>query len=460
MASAPLYEGGGALRLVWRAAIFAAGRRTVQAMHRLPGVETVAYFDAVPAADAERSAHRFQARAVGKIAFWATALFAAQLYLSPGQWFPVLEPVHHALILSVLALGGLALRRLLTNEPLWMGWRTALFAVYAGEAVLSPMWSMSPHESLVGAAEVVKHFLFFLCLANAVNTPKRVRVALALYALAAIVPAWGTFNNWIHDELLVEGFRGRWLGVLADPNHDAMALVGAVPILLFLIVGRGHSTWLRVAGLIGSAACVAGIVATHSRGGSIGLAVAVVAFALLSRRKAIASVAVLVLGAGLLVLAPQSFWQRNETAAMGAEDMSIEGRFEAWQVAGRIFHERPMLGVGESAFLEAWREYAPIDSDRLFGHRYVAHNLVLEVLGQLGLVGLIGLMGFIAVCLWSAWRARNGVLGGEARAVLAALVGYLVCQMFSGYSMSWFLFALCGFATCCQAWGSKAPDAA
>jgi hypothetical protein len=26
--------------------------------------------------------------------------------------------------------------------------------------------------------------------------------------------------------------------------------------------------------------------------------------------------------------------------------------------------------------------------------------------------------------------------------------------MFSGYSMSWFLFALCGFATCCDAWGT------
>jgi O-antigen ligase len=85
----------------------------------------------------------------------------------------------------------------------------------------------------------------------------------------------------------------------------------------------------------------------------------------------------------------------------------------------------------------------------------VAHNLVLEVLAQLGLVGLIGIFGFIFACLWSAWRARNGELGGEARAVLASLIGYLVCQMFSGYSTSWFLFALCGFATCCDAWGAR-----
>jgi cbb3-type cytochrome oxidase subunit 3 len=52
------------------------------------------------------------------------------------------------------------------------------------------------------------------------------------------------------------------------------------------------------------------------------------------------------------------------------------------------------------------------------------------------------------------------VLGGEVRAVLAALLGYLVCQMFSGYSDSWFLFAFAGFATCCDAWAPRAARAA
>jgi O-antigen ligase len=404
---------------------------------------------------AEQSARKWQAEKAAQVAFWATALFAAQLYLSPAQWFPVLEPIHHAAILSAIGLGALFLRRVLTNQPLWMGWRAALLGVYVVEAVLSPLWSMAPHESVVGAAEVVKHFLFFLAIVNTIDTPRRVRIALALYAVAAIAPGFGTFNNWIHDQLLVEGFRGRWLGVLADPNHDAMALVGALPLLLFLTTGSGHSWFWRIAGALGAAACVAGVVATHSRGGSIGLAVAVVVFAMLSRRKALAGVAVMVAFAGVLVFAPASFWQRNETAAMGAEDLSIEGRFEAWQVAARIVRERPLLGVGQNAFLAAWDQYAPIDSDRLFGHRYVAHNIVLEVLGQLGLVGLFGLLGFIGISLWSAWRARDGELGGESRAVLAALIGYLICQMFSGYSMSWYLFALCGFATCCYAWGKK-----
>src|SRR5581483_3887904 len=53
------------------------------------------------------------------------------------------------------------------------------------------------------------------------------------------------------------------------------------------------------------------------------LAAAVLLFALLSRRKAIASVLVLVAAAGMMLFAPTSFWERNETSTQGAEDLSI-----------------------------------------------------------------------------------------------------------------------------------------
>src|SRR2546426_10807698 len=143
----------------------------------------------------------------------------------------------------------------------------------------------------------------------------------------------------MHDELLVEGFRGRWLGVMADPNHDAMALVGAIPILLFLTTGRGHRWPLRIAGAVGAAACIAGIIATHSRGGSIGLAIAGLMFALLSRRKALAGMAVLTAVAAVLLLAPASFLGRNQTPRLGGQDLSIGGGPPAGEGGGRRFPE-------------------------------------------------------------------------------------------------------------------------
>jgi putative inorganic carbon (hco3(-)) transporter len=402
--------------------------------------------------DLVQPARDWQARRLGQIAFAATMLFLAQLYLAPAQWFPETEPWRLALVLSAIALAAISLHRLITNRPLWFGWRGALLGVYSVAALLSPAWSIAPALSVAGAIEVAKHFLFFIAVVNTLTTPRRIRVALLVYAAASIVPGWGTFWNWWHDELLVAGFRGRWLGVMADPNHDAMALVGAVPLLLYFAT-QGPGLWRRIVGVGGATALLMGVVATHSRGGSLGLAAAVLVWALMSKRKALATGLALVAAAGVLLFAPSTFWERNETISTYEEDVSVQGRMQAWQVAARIVKERPLLGVGESAFLTAWKQYAPIDDP--VEHPYVAHNLELEVLGQLGTIGLFGMLGFIACALWSGWRARNGGMAHESRAVFASLVGYLVCQQFSGYSLSWFLYALCAFASCIDRYGGR-----
>src|SRR5207245_10001765 len=140
-------------------------------------------------------------------------------------------------------------------------------------------------------------------------------------------------------------------------------------------------------------------------------ACAVVAVALLSRRRASAGSLAMVATAGVLLFAPHSFWARTETITSYDEDYSVQGRMQAWQVAFHIVRDHPLVGVGEAAFLEAWSQYAPIDA----GHRrYVAHNLFLEVLGQLGIIALFGYVCFIIAAFWSAWRARHGEVGGAA----------------------------------------------
>src|SRR6267143_2044109 len=196
-------------------------------MHRLLAMQTATLTPEALALPQE-GARRWQTDKAGQVAFGATALFAAQLYLSPALWIPFLETLRPAAVLSIVALAALFVRRVLKNEPLWMGWRTALLAVYAGTSLLSPIWSMAPHDSVDGAIEVGKHFLFFLAIVNSFDSPRRVRIALGLYALSAIAPGWGTFDYWRHDIGLVEGFRGRWLASLrARGIRDVLRGVGA-----------------------------------------------------------------------------------------------------------------------------------------------------------------------------------------------------------------------------------------
>src|SRR5258708_17807116 len=148
---------------------------------------------------------------------------------------------------------------------------------------------------------------------------------------------------------------------MADPNHDAMGLVGVIPILLYF-ARQGKGAWRKALGVFGVAACIAGVIATHSRGGSIGLAASIVVWALLSRHKLAALGATALVACGVLTFAPSTFWQRNETIASYSLDESVRGRMHAWEVAGRLARERPPPGVGGQADLSPRGGYAPLDA--------------------------------------------------------------------------------------------------
>jgi O-antigen ligase len=204
---------------------------------------------------------------------------------------------------------------------------------------------------------------------------------------------------------------------------------------------------VKVAFLAVVAAQVTVVVLTHSRSGSIGAGVAVIAFLVRGRGGVPrALLGGLALAAALAAFAPETFWQRNATLGDLQDDESVQGRENAWKVLGVIVEERPLTGVGAGAFLSAWSRYAPLEAG---GHRYVAHNILLEIVGDLGVLAFGLFAAFAAWALFTIWRVGDDPLVGlEARATFAGLLGYLVCEMANGYSMSWYLYFLfaCGLA--------------
>ena len=117
----------------------------------------------------------------------------------------------------------------------------------------------------------------------------------------------------------------------------------------------------------------------------------------------------------------------------------------AWKVLGVIVEERPLTGVGAGAFIQAWGHFAPLEAG---ARRYIAHNVLLEIVGELGIVAFALFCAFCGVLLVRLWRAgADPLVGAEARAIFAALAGYLVTEMANGYSLSWFLYFLFACAT-------------
>ena len=64
-------------------------------------------------------------------------------------------------------------------------------------------------------------------------------------------------------------------------------------------------------------------------------------------------------------------------------------------------------------------------------------------------MGELGVLAFALFCVFSGWlllrlwiAGADPLVGPEARAIFAALAGYLVTEMANGYSLSWFLYFL------------------
>jgi O-antigen ligase len=220
-----------------------------------------------------------------------------------------------------------------------------------------------------------------------------------------------------------------------------MSLIAVMPFAVYAVL-TARRRWVRVLFAATLAAQLTAIVLTHSRSGSVAAAaaLALVLFrggAVSKGRKVVLAT---VIAAGLLAFAPSSFWERNATIARYETDLSVEGRENAWKVLGVIVQERPLMGVGAGAYIAAWDRYAPLSAG---GHRFVAHNVLLEIVGELGLVAFALFVTWVVWIVYRLWRTGDDpLIGTEARAVFAALAGYLITEMANGFSLSWWLYFL------------------
>ncbi|WP_224361944.1 O-antigen ligase family protein [Hyalangium versicolor] len=378
------------------------------------------------------------------LAFYALTAFAAVMYAVPGEWIPALAPLRLALVTSGLAAGLMALRRLGRAEPLYFdGARGLSLLAFSGLAFASVAWSVAPDVTRATGIELLKLTAIYLTIINVITSGRRLAVVAGVMVVASIVPSIGVINWYRAGVDMVEGFRSRWVGVYADPNHMAMNMGMVVPLAVAFLARKESKLLMRIACAVAAALAVVAIVLSHSRGGFIGLSVAMAVWAIREKRRLQAIVVGSILAVGLVMFAPKSFWERNETVTSFHEDASAMGRVYAWQVASRISLDKPLLGVGAGSFRYAWPMYAPPEARRA----YVAHNIFLDVIGELGFVGLLFFLVFAGGATGGAFAgSKDSESGWLGRALAASMAGYLVCDLFSGYILSAHLYVLFGLA--------------
>jgi putative inorganic carbon (HCO3(-)) transporter len=392
----------------------------------------------VPPLDARSTGLGHAAERWNRLAYGSALAFMVTLYANPAFYWPVFEEARLGLATGALCAFAVLMRRITSGERLRFGGPpAALLFAYAATIPMSYAWTISPDRTLDAIADIAKLLVLYVALVNALDTPGRLRTFLVVGALATLAPSLGGIQRWLDNDNLVEGYRTAWRGNYADPNRLAMGVVLLLPAALVAAAGARRA-WLRGLLYFAAAASIAVIVLTHSRSGAIAMTAALALTLLRGRRKGRGLVVAIVGVALLVALAPESFWRRTSTIAEYEEDASFQGREHAWSMLKVIAKERPLGGVGAGAFIDAWSRFAPLSAG---GQHLIAHNIFMEIQGE---QGAIALLLFGAFLLWLSrrlWIAGTDPTGGaEARAILAGLVAFLICELVNGYSRNFNLY--------------------
>lgn len=160
---------------------------------------------------------------------------------------------------------------------------------------------------------------------------------------------------------------------LGDGNDFALSLCTLLPLMVEVALNkRGIGRYLAFGGVFVVAFA---IIATQSRGGTLGL-VAVMAYLWWrSPKKFVAAVAIGVLAIGSLMYAPAAYFTRMETIVGSDRDGSAQARIDAWKGAIGMGVRNPILGVGTRHFGTRWG--------------MTAHSTYMLAFAELGFPGLI-----------------------------------------------------------------------
>jgi O-antigen ligase len=345
----------------------------------------------------------------------------------------------------LLALTALALFQLIPFPPAVLAVLSPGSFEFYNAPLLLPLraWkpiSASPADTLRGVVFLVGMGLLYRAAFRELDDPRwRRRLVLSIVAAGFVMTVEALVQE-AYSAHVIYGiyhpvFDWAVFGPYVNRNQFAGYMLMATPLAFGLCAEtldrlrhawgrRRRRAWLALGDPEGNAflrhattamVLVTGLLATKSRGGLVGLAVAVLTTALLSKRRwstllvtttiVGAAAAWIGLSAHAAAFATRSFWA---------------GRAEVWMDLLRLFPRHPVFGVGFNALPMA---YPPRQHVLRTEFVNAAHNEYLQGLLETGVLGALLLVRILWPLVRRGWQtARQGPLQAG---LFAAIVGVL-----------------------------------
>lgn len=254
----------------------------------------------------------------------------------------------------------------------------------------------------------------------------------------------------------------RLSGPVGDPNFFAQMMVVLALLGVERLMHEKRLFWKLVAGLAAALSTLT-IVFTFSRGATVALVLALVAFFWIYKLKPVQLVAVLILGVVLMLFAPPTYFDRvlslrdilptNGGQINVHEDRAIQGRASENLTAWVMLMDRPLLGVGLNNFSYLYQDYSKSLGLAPSARSRAPHNLYLEVASETGVVGLVVFLTMVGLALRSLLIARRRFLmaGMEDYANMVTgftigFIGYMFAAMFVHAAYPRYFYLLIGIA--------------
>ncbi|MCB0881597.1 MAG: oligosaccharide flippase family protein [Thermoleophilia bacterium] len=343
--------------------------------------------------------------------------------------------------------------RFLHTIPL-LGWLMFGFLAWACASIL---WSLNTADSVDAIQRFALGFVLLVIVFTAAWSDAAMRRICGAFALSVGLTA-------ITGLALGRFTEGRFTGTFQDANEWAAFCIPGILISVGMIATSRKALHQLAFGACATLAAV-GLVLSGSRGGMIGVVIALgvwIAFGGRWRlRVAAASVLVAVLGAGyIMVAASPATKERFATITNGQSygTSAGTGRSDIWKVGTRAYEDHPIVGTGAGTFVDATPRYIAQPGllrrvDFFTTDVKVAHNMYLHIAVELGAIGAALYISILLACLLATLRAAMifRALGDTAaeflcRTLLAGAGGFLAANFFiSGqYARDlWILMGMC-----------------
>jgi putative inorganic carbon (hco3(-)) transporter len=258
-------------------------------------------------------------------------------------------------------------------------------------------------------------------------------LATAVIGLRQLYGEAEQLARWADPNSVADGTR-RIYSTLENPNLLAGYLVPIIPLALVALL-RWRGLWPRLLALCGAGFGLAALLLTYSRGGWIGMVVALgsLGLLLLLRQTRHLSPALrrwlppLIIAATVLALVLaatqiEPLRVRLLSVFAGREDSSNNFRINVWMAALSMVRDRPWLGIGPGN--AAFNLIYPLYQQPRFT-ALSAYSVPLELAVEAGLPGLLAGLGLFIASLGAGLKQlhRELPLSVPALACLAGVLG-------------------------------------